>query len=105
MEEEDDKMCDIFESEKMISTLQTFTRFASPNPERGAVMVVWPREQGLGYKPHPEVRDSWDDRHVRMPFSKVIYLSGVSKLSIEVPHNHCRKRYMTVIFHTECNMP
>ena len=71
MEEEDDEFGDIFGSENMISTPQTFTRFASPDTERGAVMVEWPRKGGMGFKPHPKVRDSWDDRHVRMPFSKV----------------------------------
>ena len=72
-EEEEDMICSIFESESTISSPQTFTRFAAPDPERGAVMVEWPRGGNgrLGYKPHPEVRDSWDDRHVRMPFSKV----------------------------------
>ena len=71
MDEEDEDLCAIFGSEDMISSPQTFKRFVAPDPSRGAVMVEWPKTNGLGYKPHPEVRDSWDDRHVRMPFSKV----------------------------------
>ena len=72
MEEEDEDFGDIFGSGKIMSTPQTFTRFAAPDPGRGAVMVEWPRRGGgTGYKPNAEVRDSWDDRHVRMPFSKV----------------------------------
>ena len=71
MEEEDEDFGDILENEDIMSTPQTFTRFAAPDPERGAVMVEWPRRSGMGYKPNAEVRDSWDDRHVRMPFSKV----------------------------------
>ena len=72
MEEEDEDSGDIFGSENIMSTPQTFTRFAAPDPERGAVMVEWPRRGRMGYKPNAEVRDSWDDRHLRMPFSKVV---------------------------------
>ena len=72
MEEEDEDLGDIFGNENNMSTPQTFTRFAAPDPERrGSVMVEWPKTAGMGYKPNAEVRDSWDDRHVRMPFSKV----------------------------------
>ena len=70
-EEEEDIICSIFESESTISSPQTLTRFAAPDPERGAVMVEWPRSGGTAFRQQAQVRDSWDDRHVRMPFSKV----------------------------------
>ena len=63
MEEEVVKIRDIFESEKMNLTLQTFTRFAAPDPERGAVMVEWPREQGCSHARDREEHPS--ERHER----------------------------------------
>ena len=71
VEGEGEDLSDIFGSENIMSTPQTFTRLAAPDPERGAVMVEWPRTADAGYRPNAEVRDSWDDRHLRMPFSKV----------------------------------
>ena len=75
MEEEEDDGDEvpfaIFGQEIMDNTQQTFARFLPPDPGRGAVMVEWPRSGGTAFRQQAQVRDSWDDRHVRMPFSKV----------------------------------
>ena len=56
-----------------IASLANYTRFSAPlMSSRASVFVEWPRE-GCAFRPHPaesRARDSWDDRHVRMPFSK-----------------------------------
>ena len=56
-----------------ISSLANYARFSAPSvSSRASVLVQWPRE-GRAFRPHPtesRARDSWDDRHVRMPFSK-----------------------------------
>ena len=56
-----------------IASLANYTRFSAPSvSSRASVLVQWPRE-GRAIRPHPtesRARDSWDDRHVRMPFSK-----------------------------------
>ena len=56
-----------------IASLANYTRFSAPSVScRASVFVEWPRE-GCAFRPHPaesRARDSWDDRHVRMPFSK-----------------------------------
>ena len=74
MEEEEDDGDEvpfaIFGQEIIDNPEQTFARFLPPDPGRGAVMVEWPRS-GASLRPQAQVRDSWDDRHVRMPFSKV----------------------------------
>ena len=71
MDEEEEDLSSLFGRDHVIPFPQKFTRFSAPDPERGAVMVEWPRRNGLGFEPHQEVRDSWDDSHVKMPFSKV----------------------------------
>ena len=56
-----------------IASLANYTRFSAPSDSpRVSVLIHWPRE-GRVFGPHPtegRARDSWDDRHVRMPFSK-----------------------------------
>lgn len=56
-----------------VASLAKYTRFSSPSVSpRASVFVEWPREARV-FRPHPtesRARDSWDDRHVRMPFSK-----------------------------------
>ena len=56
-----------------LASLANYTRFSAPSvSSRASVFVEWPRE-GRAFRPHPtesRARDSWDDRHVRMPFSK-----------------------------------
>ena len=57
------------------ASLTSFTRF-SPPPQspRVTILVRWPKESCThAFEPHPHAnsaRDSWDDQHVRMPFSK-----------------------------------
>ena len=56
-----------------IASLANYTRFSTPSvSSRSSVFVEWPAE-GPVFRPHPSAsraRDTWDDRHVRMPFSK-----------------------------------
>ena len=56
-----------------LASLANYTRFSAPSvSSRASVFVEWPRED-CAFRPHPaasRARDSWDDRNVRMPFSK-----------------------------------
>ena len=57
------------------ASLASFTRFSLPPlSPRATIFVRWPKESGtLAFEPHPHANsaeDSWDDQHVRMPFSK-----------------------------------